>query len=660
MRRTFIHRILLFLMLFLFSISQSYAQLNKARVDSLYTAYTKTPVDTNKVNLLVDIYREYSKFNSVQGLSYAREALELADRIGFLKGICDANTVLGDYFYEQLRYSEALKHYLRASLAGEKNKMYTQLSTIYNKMGIIYSNQGKDDLSLKYFLKVAKMAEEQNKPARMAVAYNNIGIAYKDLGRYTEAKSYYEKALKEFEKSGFKIGIASVNNGLGIICHLVGDDDAALVYYEKSMQNFRAINDTASESGILTNIGEVYNTRKEYAKALECYLKSLKVAESYKNDGFRLNAYDGLSEVYANMKNYERAFYYMNRHLALKDTISDEEGMRQVQEIEKRMENEKQEREIEILKQREEIQDLKVKSQSQKLQQSRIIIYSVAAALLVVLGLSFFLFKAYRQIQRTNIELAEKKKEIQDSINYARHIQEAMLPDVSLLGKYFPEGFGLYLPKDVVSGDFYWFNEYKGVMYLAVADCTGHGVPGAFMSMIGIDKLNQSLIDKQLEDPSELLSAMNISIKIALKQKDDQATSMDGMDIALCSYNKKTKILQFAGANRPLWLIRNGELIEFKPTKASIAGYTENSQVYESHTIQMQTGDTIYTFTDGIADQFGGPERKKFMTKRLKEALLSIHRMPMSQQEAAVEKIFRDWKGSLDQVDDILLLGLRI
>ncbi len=650
--------ILFFLLFSIFSSPKSIAQ--QAKVDSLYKVYAKATVDTIKINLLNEIFKSYSKFNIAKGLGYAREALELSERSHYSQGVCNSNTLIGDYFYEQLRYSEALKHYIKASSAGESNKMYSQLSNIYNKMGIIYSNQTKNDLSLKYFLKVAKIAEQQKNFKRMAIAYNNIGISYKDLGRYSEARKYYEKALSEFEKLDFKVGIASVNNGLGIISHLLKDDESALKCFDKAMLDFRAIKDTARESGILTNIGEVYNGKKEYKKALECYLKSVKVAEHYNNNGFRADAYAGLSEVYANIKNYERAFYFKNRYLALKDSIKDEDGMRQVQEMEKRLDNEKQEKEIEILKQKQEIQTLKVKSQSEKLKRSNVIIYSVAGILIVVLSMSFFIYKSYKQIKKTNIELAEKKKEIQDSINYAKKIQEAMLPDVSILANYFPKGgFGFYQPKDVVSGDFYWFSELNGVVYFAVADCTGHGVPGAFMSMIGIDKLN-SFIDKKVEFLPQILSLLNISIKKALKQKKDSYSSKDGMDIAICSLNSKTKILNYAGANRPLWILRNREIIEYKPTKASIAGHVEDCQAYAGHAIQLQDDDLIYIFSDGFADQFGGPNKKKYMSKLLKQTLIDLHQLSMAEQELKLQQIFNDWKGNLEQVDDLLVLGLKV
>jgi serine phosphatase RsbU (regulator of sigma subunit)/Flp pilus assembly protein TadD len=650
----------LFLFLLACLAKPSFSQNSKQKIDSLYSAYLKESSDTSKVNLLIDISLQYKDKEKVKGISFAREALELSKRINYDSGICYSSGMIADFYYEQLNYVEALKNYLTAAEAGERNKMYSELSKIYNAMGIIYSNQGRYEQSLKYFLKLAKLAEQHNQDKRLAIAYNNIGIAYKDLKRYTEAKKYYDKALGLFEKSGFAKGIGSANSNLGIISHIIGDDESALLYYNKAMEAFRKIKDTINEAGLYTNIGELYRDQKKYQKALEYYNIGLAKAKKYNNVHFTNDAYEGMAVLYAEIQDFKNAYKYHKLHLALSDSIKNEEGMRQVQELERRLETEKQEKEIQILKQNKEIQDLKVATQAARIKKNTAIIYSVVVILAIVVVMSFFIYKAYSQVKRTNTELAHKKKEIQDSIHYAKNIQESMLPDVKILRSYFPEGFGLFLPKDVVSGDFYWFNELNNRLYFAVADCTGHGVPGAFMSMIGIDKLNQSLVDKKIDSLSGILSFLNSGIKKALKQTTDSSLSRDGMDIAICSFDKTTLQLKYAGANRPLWLIRKNEMIEFKPTKASIGGFTDDNQLFQENEIQLQKDDVIYIFSDGFADQFGGPKRKKLMSSQLKKILIENHTLPMSKQELKYKQIFDEWKGTLEQVDDVLLLGIRI
>lgn len=646
--------------IFLFCINNFLVFSQNTGVDSLYHLYLTEKIDSNKVLLLNQISENYKSINPVKSLGFSREAFELASKIKYKKGEIRALLNIADYYNEQLNYSEAIKHYLLAAQIAEHEKRYSSLSQIYNSIGIIYSNQSQHSKSLQCFLKVAKISEENNLTQRIPIAYNNVGIAYKDLGRYAEAQKYYEKALVKFESSNFIRGIASVSNNIGIVNHLKGDDVKALEYYNKSIENFRKLNDTASEAGIYSNIGEVYNDNKEYKKALDYYLKGLEYSQKYKKVNFRGDAYEGLSKVYANLNQFDKAYFYLKKHLLLQDSLNDEEGMRKVQEMEKRLENEKQEKEILLLKQKEEIQELKVKSQSEKINRGNIIIYSVAGVLIIVLVMSFFIYKSYKQIKKTNIELAEKKQEIQDSINYAKHIQNAMLPEVNVLEKHFPEGFGLFLPKDIVSGDFYWFNELNNIVYFAAADCTGHGVPGAFMSMIAIDKLNQCLIDKKIDSPGAILSYLNKSIKKALKQDNLGSLSKDGLDIALCSFDKNKFELNYSGANRPLWIIRNKELIEYKPTKVSIAGFTNEDQKFDNHFIKLQKNDSIILFSDGFADQFGGEQKKKFMTKRLKEFLININDMPMGKQELELERIFNTWRGNLEQVDDVMILGFRV
>ncbi len=302
-------------------------------------------------------------------------------------------------------------------------------------------------------------------------------------------------------------------------------------------------------------------------------------------------------------------------------------------------------------------------------------------------------------IERT-IELVEQKQrveeqkhEITDSIQYAQRIQFAILPTKENILKAFPQSFILFKPKDIVSGDFYWFQEVENKKYIAACDCTGHGVPGALMSMVATDMLNDALVHSKKVD--EILALTNRSIKTALKQNNDDDSTRDGMDLALCCFDDQTNILKYAGAYRPLWLIRHAELdsasstnahdtdfkssqnvktvgkiaaqgrndawelIEYKATKAAIGGLTEDNQIFQLNEIQLQKGDTIYLSSDGYADQFS-PADKKLMTKRFKEILLSIQHLSMPEQEKYLEKFITNWRGSMEQTDDVLVIGVRV
>ena len=257
-------------------------------------------------------------------------------------------------------------------------------------------------------------------------------------------------------------------------------------------------------------------------------------------------------------------------------------------------------------------------------------------------------------------QLESKNKDITDSLNYAKNIQKSFLPDKINFLNLFPDSMIVYKPKDIVSGDFYWFKQLNGKIIIAAADCTGHGVPGALVSMIGIEKLNTAVLKSQ--DPSSILKQLNKSVKVALSQSVQKEDCYDGMDIALCSIDIISRDIKYAGANRPIWLIRKGatEVEEIRGTRASIGGFTENSQHFENFEIVLKTGDTLYIFSDGYADTFSGLTGKKLTTKKFKEVLLNIQNKTMHQQQKYLGDYIEAWKAGVEQIDDILVMGIRM
>lgn len=263
------------------------------------------------------------------------------------------------------------------------------------------------------------------------------------------------------------------------------------------------------------------------------------------------------------------------------------------------------------------------------------------------------------ELKSANLNLNMAIEEIKDSINYAERIQSSILPETSVIKEHLPNGFILFKPRDVVSGDFYWFNQLDGKLFFACVDCTGHGVPGAFMSMIGNSLLNEIILTKKITSPSAILSSLNRSIFKVLKQNTSE--SRDGMDMALCMIDPKTKTLTYSGANRELLLIRNGALIEYKPTKSAIGGFTDSDTIFKETTIEINTNDIFYMTTDGYADQFGGEKGKKLMTKNFKEFLLKIHTLSMHEQQQQLDEKISNWMGNIHaQVDDILVVGIKL
>lgn len=264
--------------------------------------------------------------------------------------------------------------------------------------------------------------------------------------------------------------------------------------------------------------------------------------------------------------------------------------------------------------------------------------------------------------QKTEIE--HKNEEITDSIKYAKNIQEALLPSLKATENAFENCFILYEPKDIVSGDFFWFFQNESTRYIAAADCTGHGVPGAFMSIVGNTLLNEVVLDNSCTKPGDMLLQLHKGVKVALNQNDSESQRRDGMDIALCSIPVNATTMEYSGANRPLWIYRknkNYELEIIKPTKSPIGGLElEESRVYETVTLDIFKGDVLYFFSDGFADQFGGPKGKKFMISNMQRLLFENIELPMATQKQHIKQAFDQWKGDTEQVDDVLVIGIRI
>lgn len=264
------------------------------------------------------------------------------------------------------------------------------------------------------------------------------------------------------------------------------------------------------------------------------------------------------------------------------------------------------------------------------------------------------------EAEKHKLFIEEKNKDITDSIHYARRIQQAKLPKEAEIYSALSNCFILFKPKDIVSGDFYFFYKNEETLFIAAADCTGHGVPGAFMSIIGSGKLEDAVAYSS--DTSEILNHLNRGMKNSLRQSDSSESTRDGMDIAICSVDTKNRIVKYAGANRPFWLIRNNEseLVEIKATKKAIGGLTEDNQYFDSHELKLNQGDTFYISTDGYADQFGGPTGKKLMTKKFKEMLADIQDLSMEHQKKHLNDYIENWKAEAEQVDDILVIGVRL
>ena len=263
------------------------------------------------------------------------------------------------------------------------------------------------------------------------------------------------------------------------------------------------------------------------------------------------------------------------------------------------------------------------------------------------------------EVERQSRKVVELYKNVTDSIRYAKRLQDSILPPERRIRELLPEAFVYYRPKDIVSGDFYWMEQVGDRVLFAAVDCTGHGVPGAFMSLVGHNGLNQAAKERGLSRPSEVLKELNRIAYEALHKDREQHLIRDGMDLALCSYDRERRILDYAGANSPLYVVREGATQAYAPNKTAVGSFDLNGSAFAEHRVELRPGDMVYVFSDGYADQFGGPKGKKFMYRRFRELLGEISAQPMDRQRRMLHDAFNAWRGAHEQVDDILVIGMR-
>jgi tetratricopeptide (TPR) repeat protein len=611
----------------------------------------------------------YSKLGSFsEALNNYFACLKISQEIGDQNVIATSLNNIGNIYLYQGNYVEALENYFACLKISESRGYKMYIASAYRNIGNVYINQGKFIEAVEYHFASLKISEAIADKPNIAVSYNNIGNIYFVQGNYPEALKYYTNALKIKQDIGEKKGIALSYHGIGNVYFSQGNLQEALKKHIASIKISEDIGDIEGLSNSYLSIGTIYTKLARNREAEEYLYKSIQLAKEIGVKESLKESFHLLSEIDSAKLDFKGAYENHKLYILYRDSIDNEETRKKTVQSQMTYDFEKKEAATQSEQDKKDVianEELKQKEQQRN--------YFVIGFALVGL-LAIFILRGYKQKQKANFIITqqkgevekskhiieEKNKDITDSINYAKRIQRATLPHRKDIWAAFPQSFVLFKPKDIVSGDFYFFNRNNNSAFIAAADCTGHGVPGAFMSMIGAGKLNDAVSESS--DTSEILSLLNKGIKYSLKQTDGQESTRDGMDIVICSVDTESRIIKYAGANRPLWIIRNGqiEVEEIKATKCAIGGLTNNNQHFETHEFKLLTGDTLYLFTDGFADQFGGGEGKKLMTKKFKEILLDIQGKSMKEQEQYLNNFIDNWKAGTEQVDDILVIGIRL
>lgn len=658
-------------------------------------------VDTNQINALNALAAEYRNSNPDTAFILTDKALTLAKKINYRKGI--ANALRNRAIINSLKanYSEALSNCFESLKISEEINDKTGTSKTLGNIGTIYNGQSDYPRALEYFFKSLKLKEELNDKSGIATTLGNIGIVYYAQADYPLALEYYFKALKMDEELGNKSGIARHLGNIGIVYKSQSNYPKAHEYYFKALEINQKLGNKHAEASVLGNIGNVYSSQGNYSTALEYDFKALKITEEIGDKNGIARHLGNIGVLYFNTGKFSEAEKYLKNSLELADNISalyltrdfenylsrlyDTTGRIQLALLHfkkyiiardslKNDENTKKMVQQQMLYEFDKIQtadSLKIAEErvinEVKFEQEKTQRYFLYGGLALVALFGAFMFNRFKITQKQNNIISEQKhlieerhKEITDSINYAERIQRSFLATKQHLDENLSEYFILFKPKDVVSGDFYWSATLNNSLFaLATADSTGHGVPGAIMSLLNISSLEMAVKDK-LTEPAEILNYSRKEIISRLKKDGSTEGGKDGMDCSLCVYDLKNMKLFIAAANNPVWVVRGEEVIEIKPDKMPVGKHDKQDIPFTQHEINLQKGDVVYTLSDGFPDQFGGENGKKFMIKNLRQLIAKNAHLPLNEQKQLLETTFTNWIDNLEQVDDVVVIGVRV
>jgi serine phosphatase RsbU (regulator of sigma subunit) len=608
---------------------------------------------------------------TVQCSFYYDSALALAKKVASEKNVAYLYSQRGRAAYDNGNYKSAMADYMEAQKLFDKNKWRdADLCGLYHFIGSVFKRQDQPAKAIEYYEKELALAIEIKNKDEEAEALYLCAQIYGELGDKKKDEECTLKALKIYEELDDKKSVALMHHNIAINYSNEKNYAKAIEHLEKSMKVYDELGFGEGRASTYETLGNLYSKTGQHKKAFAALDKAMEIAE--KTEMKRLLNIVGITEsmayAYARGGDYKEAYYNLLDHRTLNDSLNNQSNVEYLHSLETQFQTEKKEKEIALLNTEKKLQSEEIATKTA--QERTLAVISILGLIVAVVSVIAFvnkrkssrlLTKQVNEINYQNEVIREKNKDITDSIQYAKRLQEAVFPEATQLNHYFAESFVLFRPKDIVSGDFYWFEQSGDKTILAVGDCTGHGVPGAFMSILGHNLLNQIILEYQITNPAEILRMLDKQVSSALNKKGTRNEYNDGMDIAIVVLDKKAKTFSFAGANRPLIIKRGDDVIELKPNKFAIGGIQDDTcKVFMPQQMEAKPNDVFYLFSDGYYDQFGGPEGKKLKYRNLVNFIGKIGTLSMSDQKNTLEKNFTDWQGNLEQLDDVCVVGVRV
>ena len=670
-------------------------------IDSLKTSLLQAKADTQKVELYEELSFYWIRSNMKMAEAYRDSSYLIAQKISDKKFTAYAEIADASILLSKSLFRNAINHYLKSNEYLGKSEPILQGAN-YSDMGYCYHAMGITDSFYYYSIKAIKIFEQYKREDKLVRTYGNMAYILTTLRKFEDAKKYFKIADDLAIKVHDDRSLSKSIHNQGVMYESLNMPDSALYFYQEALKLKAKMGDSLGLSTTYSGIAGVYLTKKQFPLFLKNIRQGIYFAKKMNNIGYEANGYFSIGTGYYTIDKFDSCIFYMNKSAAILKEIGDirqvsdcymylaecydlKKDYKQALEFHKlyktyydsvfTMESTEQ---LESLKlgfetEKKEEQNVLLKAQNElsneTIQQQKTIVYIIIAGLLITIGLAFFIFKGLkkqrkanqiishqkRDVETKNHIIEEKQKEILDSIHYAKRIQDTLLAHRDYLDEQIQDNFIFFKPKDIVSGDFYWATNHSNKFYLAVCDSTGHGVPGAFMSLLNVNFLNEAINEKNILEPNEIFNYARQRLITSIS-KDGQQDGFDG--ILLCIDTNLGKITYAAANNAPI-LVSGNQFVELEKDKMPV-GKGEKNDSFKLFSLDYKKGDTLYLYTDGYADQFGGDKGKKFKYSPLNKLLFQLHQQPMESQVIQLNDTFEKWRGSLEQVDDVCIVGIRL
>ncbi|HLP11514.1 MAG TPA: tetratricopeptide repeat protein [Flavobacteriales bacterium] len=664
----------LFLLPLLLLLVSIYFPAKATVIDSLKQLYEQEKDDSLKVFYLNELSYEYVEVNPTMALFFAEKAVELSTKIKSDFGLMRSSGQLGNAYRKLSNYPRAIEGYIQCEKLAEKLGDTERIRAINHNIGLIYHLIGQYEKAEKSLLKGIDLDRKANDEPGLAISLNSLGATYLEEKKYEKAKKVLLESCDLFLKTGNRGQSCSAYRNLGIVEKRLNNFPSAVKHLEKAVEYYILEEKKEKAGECLRILASLHHELKKTDKAIFYYEQSLKLApEITQNELEGNNILYFMSEAYMKKGDKEKAFQTLQRGYKYYETFFTRLDSIKALEREKAFADAATKYSTEKTEKENKIQKLTIENEKAANSRKQIIIYSFVVGAVLLIGLLFFAIRSNimtkrastkiraqkEQIEVQRDEIAEKNAEITSSIEYAKSLQDAILPDPAYIQKHLPHHFILWLPRDIVSGDFYWFFEQDNKLFLAAADCTGHGVPGAFVSMTCHNILNQVVIDQHEADPGSILHKVHVAVSNVFRREGALSQANDGMDIALVCIDKNQNTISYAGAMNELIQVSGSDFTMYKADRYAIGGRTPMDHHFKTHSISYKTGDWFYMFSDGYKDQFGGEHGKKYMHSNFVNLLQKISVQTAGDQRKALEAELTRWVKGFDRIDDVLVIGFR-